>query len=1285
MKPTPARLLAKLSCALAASLTLALSVLVATGTEAQAFVTEADRCREELAAANRIYVARVLVARIHCENDVISGKIPPDTNCISGLGDFRLYSKLLQAEAKLSDSGADCAGVDLELLDLPGACNDPNGLPFDINDFHQCVLDNAAATVATLLDYYYPPMAHLLRGSAAACVKGAARDASRSFLRAEKAREECLLDQFAGNVDQRVNCRAEILPYGPGTGDPDVDGDISSGYLLLLGAVPRACVDVPIDDLDYQSSCIDPTGGVFNIFDLKSCFFDLDRGETTDVLAVVFPPPPVCGDGIVSGEEECDLGNGANSDTKPNTCRTNCTNPRCHDGVTDTTFSEQCDDGNTVDTDCCVGACKLATCGDGIKSCTEQCEDGNTVNTDACTNVCKNAVCGDGFKRTGVEACDDGNTVNEDGCSSLCLIESCGDEIVQAGRGEQCDNGVDNSNTIANACRTDCKNAHCGDHVIDTNEVCDDGNTASGDGCSSTCTVEFICGDGTTSPGEQCDDANTVNTDACVACKNAFCGDGFTRAGVEQCDDANSVNTDACAQCQNAVCGDGFTRAGVEECDNGGSNSNTTPDACRTNCKTPRCPDGVTDPSNGEECDDGNTNNDDACPNTCSVCGNGTKSASEECDTDSSVCPPGEGCKGDCECAPACPSEGELVLYAGIGRDCDTNTDCPAGSCDQEDGRCHTVTRLDSGWTGVAHGADINDGVRTRGFLSCDGHGPTCGECEVTGIDPQTNTCRCSNQSRTVCDQPFNVDADDCPACAGGTGVAGNACGVNTDCVATPCRARCRDSFAPCTTNADCPSGAGFCSAALCSVSLAPCASNADCTGGGGTCPVTKSSERPYLCSNGKFCSANADCTGNCTDKATCDCYFGSPFPLSSGNTGVCVVNRFSEDITGTANVDLGAGEITAKLRTQVFGQITVPNPCPSCGGRCSNNASVVCNRDLECSGGTCTLDPMPDDGVRQGICIGAGDSEGLPCDPTARNTSFPAFPLDPPGPGGALYSLDCMPAAGNNYAGTGLIINLTQTTGTQTLEGNVPCGGDSTHNCPCRLCSGDRKVTCNIDDDCDGQQGFCSAVTANRCSVNTDCDHANIGPCVLVNVQLKCQLKKTQVCGSNADCFADVGPCNPSTCSFDLDGSSGVATHQSSCVDDLCTDNGGGIGTCTLGPDSRSCDGVLKANGDGIWACSSDEECSASTTGQEAGSCTLVQPKGCFLDPIVAVGEASPSKPIGAAAFCIPPTTSSNAINSVAGLPGPGRIRNQATARTFCESNTQQQYIPGVGGCLPP
>jgi cysteine-rich repeat protein len=40
---------------------------------------------------------------------------------------------------------------------------------------------------------------------------------------------------------------------------------------------------------------------------------------------------------------------------------------------------------------------------------------------------------------------------------------------------------------VPSACRTDCTVPRCGDGILDAGEVCDDGNTVGGDGCSADC------------------------------------------------------------------------------------------------------------------------------------------------------------------------------------------------------------------------------------------------------------------------------------------------------------------------------------------------------------------------------------------------------------------------------------------------------------------------------------------------------------------------------------------------------------------------------------------------------------------------------------------------------------------------------------------------------------------------------------------------------------------------------------------------------------------------------
>jgi len=96
----------------------------------------------------------------------------------------------------------------------------------------------------------------------------------------------------------------------------------------------------------------------------------------------------------------------------------------CGNGTTE--GLEQCDDGNGVNTDACTNTCAAAICADGIIHLgVEECDDGNGIDTDACTDTCTDAVCGDGILYLGVEECDDGNTDDSDGCHNDCTLGAC--------------------------------------------------------------------------------------------------------------------------------------------------------------------------------------------------------------------------------------------------------------------------------------------------------------------------------------------------------------------------------------------------------------------------------------------------------------------------------------------------------------------------------------------------------------------------------------------------------------------------------------------------------------------------------------------------------------------------------------------------------------------------------------------------------------------------------------------------------------------------------------------
>ena len=266
--------------------------------------------------------------------------------------------------------------------------------------------------------------------------------------------------------------------------------------------------------------------------------------------------------------------------------------------------------------------------------------------------------CGDGTRDSG-EACDDGNTAADDGCSPTCTVEACGDGTRQAGEacegadlaGETCTSRGFASGTLACSatCGFDeagCVAHRCGDTIVGPGEACDDGGTASDDGCSATCQLER-CGDGLAQASEACDGADlhgatcatrgyasgTLACDAAcgldeTACVAHRCGDMIVGPG-EECDDGGMADDDGCsATCQTERCGDGIVQAS-EQCDDGGTapgdgcsatctvETGWTCSGAPSACTVPTCGNGTLDAALGEECDDGNTTVSDGCSSTC--------------------------------------------------------------------------------------------------------------------------------------------------------------------------------------------------------------------------------------------------------------------------------------------------------------------------------------------------------------------------------------------------------------------------------------------------------------------------------------------------------------------------------------------------------------------------------------------------------------------------------------------------------------------------------------------
>ncbi|CAD8194238.1 unnamed protein product [Paramecium pentaurelia] len=277
----------------------------------------------------------------------------------------------------------------------------------------------------------------------------------------------------------------------------------------------------------------------------------------------------ICGDGYVTGTEQCDDGIttiGCNGCTYQ--CQSQCSD--CQMG--------RCFECNVSGymLDIINNKC-IEHCGDGVIIGSEECEDSNSNPNDGCDNckfkcrsdclecttngkvcnTCLNSgyktvtgsykcstICGDGLRISNTfetEQCDDGNLIGNDGCSSTCQWQCQPSPICTTCSNNLC--SVCGSGYTLISTKNKCVPI-CGDGIVKTSEICDDGNNIYFDGCHQcqlmcqqecvTCTIMGCT---------LCEIGYTLNlfNNKCIS----LCGDGYVN-GNEECDDLIHQNCNKC-------------------------------------------------------------------------------------------------------------------------------------------------------------------------------------------------------------------------------------------------------------------------------------------------------------------------------------------------------------------------------------------------------------------------------------------------------------------------------------------------------------------------------------------------------------------------------------------------------------------------------------------------------------------------------------------------------------------------------------------------------------------
>jgi len=287
-------------------------------------------------------------------------------------------------------------------------------------------------------------------------------------------------------------------------------------------------------------------------------------------------------------------------------------------------------------------------------------------------------------------------------------------------------------------------------------------------------------------------------------------------------------------------CGNGTLDVG-EQCDDGNA---IDTDACLSSCQNATCGDGFVR-TGVEQCDDGNAVNTDACRNTCTlpVCGDGIRDSGESCDgadLGGATC---GGCAGTIACTASCALN-TAGCTNGICSATETCANCPADCTAGGGAACgNGVCEAGNGENCLTCAADCNgrQGGKPNGRFCCGASGgignvgcsaSQCGNCTTGSSSTCCGDGTCSgSENSTTCQR----DCGSAPVCGDGTcNGTETRCTCAGDCGAPPStETSCTDgidndcdSLVDCSDTAQCSTSP---SCATCSPAGSACTTSSQC------------------------------------------------------------------------------------------------------------------------------------------------------------------------------------------------------------------------------------------------------------------------------------------------------------------------------------------------------------------------------------------------------------------------------------------------------------------------